>query len=146
MEPFPKEISDIGLNGRGQNYVPNVGDINEENNIEQENYEQHKKPHNIDIATNGILSALTHGLVSKDRVNEVARFFRDTESNTPERMFENANLLMLHDAISFLDSYRADVRNRINMGYAIDPIAEAANFNNIFSHKLKLYNSFYKIF
>ena len=128
MEPFPERTLAISPLDRRRGT--------------QDNYEQDENPYDIKIATNGILSALTHGLVSKDRVNEVARFFKDTESNTPERMFENANLLMLHDAISFLDSYRADVRNRINMGYAIDPIAEVANFNNIFSHKLELYNSF----
>ena len=134
MEPIPERIPDIGLEG-GQIGNQDNHDGFEQNNPEQDNYR-------IMVATNGILSALTHGLVSKDRVNEVEKFLGETESTTPERMFESANLLMLHDFVSFVDSYRADLRNRINMGYMIDPIKEELLFNNVFSNKLQLYSNF----
>ena len=134
MEPIPERIPDIGLEG-GQIGNQDNHDGFEQNNPEQDNYK-------IMVATNGILSALTHGLVSKDRVNEVEKFLGETESTTPERMFESANLLMLHDFVSFVDSYRADLRNRINMGYMTDPIKEELLFNNVFSNKLQLYSNF----
>ena len=135
MEPIPERIPDTGLEG---------GQIGNQDN--HDGFEQNKNSYEeIDVATNGILSALTHGLVSKDRVNEVEKFLGETESTTPDKMADSISLLMMKDLTSFLNTFRSELDARKQHFPVFDNMGVANELNFILTQKMMLYRSFFNI-